>query len=33
MAYCLPKPLADKFIAGLRDGMINPADLANMTSE
>lgn len=33
MAYCLPVTLANKFITGLKDGSINPAKLAGMSSE
>jgi len=33
MAYCLPKIYADKFVNGLRDGTIDPAKLAVMTSQ
>lgn len=30
--YCLPANLANKFIAGLKDGSINPSNLAEMSS-
>ncbi len=33
MAYCLLKPLADKFKLALREGKIDPAKLAEMSSE
>jgi hypothetical protein len=33
MAFCLPKPAADKFLAALKDGTINPEKLIGMTSE
>ena len=32
MAYCLPVERANKFIAGLKDGSINPGNLAEMSS-
>jgi len=31
--YCLPKPLANKFIEGLKNGSIDPAKLSEMSSE
>ena len=32
MGFCLPQQLADKFIKALKDGVIDPAKLADMTS-
>ena len=33
MAYCLPANLANKFIAGLKDGSIDPGKLSEMSSQ
>jgi hypothetical protein len=33
MPYCLLRPLAEKFRKGLKDGTINPAKLADMSSD
>lgn len=32
MSFCLPKEQVDKFVQALKDGVINPAKLADMTS-
>ncbi len=30
---CLPKPLVDRFVAGLKEGKLNPEDLSKLSSE